>query len=76
MTLEACIISLLEAFQFAQNCQLFLFVTPDEAVSKDIYHVIYLGSNIPSTESDVNKYIGKEWTAIDSLSIIWKLDLC
>ena len=33
----------------------------------------YLGINISSTESDVN--IGKAWTAIDSLSIIWKSEL-
>ena len=35
----------------------------------------YLGSNISSTESDVNIRIGKAWTAIDRLSIIWKSDL-
>ena len=31
---------------------------------------IYLGNNILSTESDVNLYLTKVWTAIDSLSII------
>ena len=35
----------------------------------------YLSSNILSTESDVNIIIGKTWTAIESLSIIWKADL-
>ena len=30
---------------------------------------IYLGSNIPSTESNVNISIGKVWTAIDKLTI-------
>ena len=31
---------------------------------------IYLGSNISSTEIDVNVHIGKAWTAIDKLSTI------
>ena len=35
----------------------------------------YLGSNILSTESDVNICLGKGWNAIDSLSIIWKSGL-
>ena len=35
----------------------------------------YLGCNISSTESDVNMYLAKVWTALDSLSIIWKSDL-
>ena len=35
----------------------------------------YLGSNISSTESDVSICIGKAWTAINRLSIIWKSDL-
>ena len=34
----------------------------------------YLGSNISSTESDVNIQLGKAWTIIDNLSIIWKSD--
>ena len=32
----------------------------------------YRSSNISFTESDVNTRIGKAWTAIDRLSIIWK----
>ena len=35
----------------------------------------YLDSNISSTESDVNIYIGKAWTTIDRLYAIWKYDL-
>ena len=35
-------------------------------------YLTYHGSNISSTESDVNLRIGKAWIAIDSLSIIWK----
>ena len=35
---------------------------------------IYRGSNITSTESDVNIHIGKVWTAIDSFLTILKFD--
>ena len=37
-----------------------------------IDQLTYFGSNISSTENNVNKCIGKEWTSIDSLLIIWK----
>ena len=36
---------------------------------------IYLGSNILSTEKDVNIPMGKVWTTIDKLTTIWKSDL-
>ena len=36
---------------------------------------IYLSSNISSTESSVNIYIDKAWTAIKRLIPIWKSDL-
>ena len=42
---------------------------------KLVNHFTYLGNNISSTESDVNKCIGKAWTAIDRLLIIWKSNL-
>ena len=32
-------------------------------------------STILSTECDVNLRIGKSWTAIDRMSVIWKSDL-
>ena len=35
----------------------------------------YFSSNISSTESDVSIHVGKAWTIIDTLSIIWKSDL-
>ena len=38
-------------------------------------HLTYLGSNISFTESDINICMGKTWTAIYSMSIIWKYDL-
>ena len=41
-----------------------------------VEHFPYLGSNISSTESEVNIRIGKTWTVICRLSIIWKSDLC
>ena len=34
----------------------------------------YLGSCVSSTEKDINTRLAKAWTAIDSLSIIWKTD--
>ena len=34
-----------------------------------------LGSSVSSTEKDINTRLTKTWTAIDKLSIIWKLDL-
>ena len=39
---------------------------------KLVDHLTHQGSNIPSTESNVNIHIGK---AIEMLSIIWKSDL-
>ena len=35
----------------------------------------YLGSNVSSTEKDIDTRLTKAWTAIDRLSIIWKSDL-
>ena len=35
----------------------------------------YLGSNISSTESDVNMHQVKTWNANDKLLIMWKFDL-
>ena len=35
----------------------------------------YSGSNVSSTEKDIDTRLAKAWTAIDSLSVIWKLDL-
>ena len=36
---------------------------------------VYLSSSISSTESDVNIFLAKLWTAINRLSIIWKFNL-
>ena len=41
---------------------------------KSVDQFIYLGTNISSTESNVNKLIGKALTAIDRLSALWKSD--
>ena len=35
----------------------------------------YLGSSVSSTENDINTQLAKAWTAINSLSVIWKSDL-
>ena len=36
---------------------------------------IYLGSTIPSTESNIDSHIHKAWIAIDRLLTIWKFEL-
>ena len=35
----------------------------------------YLGSNVSSTEKDIDTQLTKAWTAIDGLSIIWRSNL-
>ena len=35
----------------------------------------YLGNSVSSTDTDINTRLAKAWTAIDSLSVIWKSDL-
>ena len=35
----------------------------------------YLGSSVSSTEKDISTRLGKAWTAIDRLFVIWKSDL-
>ena len=35
----------------------------------------YLGSNVSSTEKDIDTRLTKAWTAIDKLSIVWKSDM-
>ena len=35
----------------------------------------YLGSSVTSTDTDMNTWLAKAWTAIDRLSVIWKSDL-
>ena len=42
---------------------------------KFVDQLIYLGSNIPSTEREVNIRIDKAWNAIGRLTIIYKSDL-
>ena len=35
----------------------------------------YQGSSVSSTEKDIDTRLAKAWTAIDSLSVMWKSDL-
>ena len=35
----------------------------------------YLGGSVSSTETDIDTRLTKAWTAIESLSVIWKSDL-
>ena len=36
---------------------------------------IYLGSSVSSTETNINTWLAKAWTAINKLLVIWKSDL-
>ena len=42
---------------------------------KLVDNITYLGSSVSSTKKDINTQLAKVWTAIDRLSVIWKLDL-
>ena len=42
---------------------------------KLVEKLTYLVSSVSSTEKDIDTQLTKAWTAIDSLSIIWKSDL-
>ena len=49
--------------------------TQNDSALKLLDKFTYLGSNISSTENDVNIGLKKVWNAIDRLSIIWKSDI-
>ena len=49
--------------------------TLDGASLKLVDKFTYIGSSVSSTEKDIDTRLTKAWTAIDRLSIIWKLDL-
>ena len=42
---------------------------------KQVDKFTYLGSSVSSTEKDIDMRLTKAGTAIDRLSVIWKLDL-
>ena len=49
--------------------------TLDGTYLKLVDKFTYLGSSVSSTEKDIETRLTKAWTAIDRLSILWKLDL-
>ena len=49
--------------------------TPDGTHLKLVDKFTYLGSNVSSTEKDIDTRLTKVWTAFNRLSIIWKSDL-
>ena len=60
----------------------FMHLNQDSAISslnskpmKLVDQFVYLGSNISSTEIDVNIHLSKTWTAIHRSSTMWKSDL-
>ena len=49
--------------------------TPNGSSLKLVDKFIYLGSNVSSTETDIDTRLAKAWTSKDWLSIIWNSDL-
>ena len=49
--------------------------TQNSSSLKLVNKFTYLGSSVSSTETDIDTRLAKAWTAIDSLSVIWKSDL-
>ena len=49
--------------------------TLDGSSLKRVDKFTYSGSNVSSTETDINTRLAKAWTVIDRLSVIWKSDL-
>ena len=49
--------------------------TLNDSSLKLVNKFTYIGSNVSSTETDINLRLAKAWTAIDRLSIIWKSHL-
>ena len=49
--------------------------TLNDSALKLVDKFTYLGSSVSSTEKDINTRLAKAWTAIGSLSVIWKSDL-
>ena len=49
--------------------------TQDGTSMKLVDKFTYQGSNVSSTEKDIDTPLSKAWIAIDKLSIIWKSDL-
>ena len=47
----------------------------DNSQIKTVDNFVYLGSNISSTEKDVQFSIAKAWQALNGLSIVWKSSL-
>ena len=49
--------------------------TLDGTSPKSVLKYTYLWSSVSSTEKNIDTWLTKAWTAIDSLSILWKSDL-
>ena len=56
-------------------CAIIDISTLERTSLKRVDKFTYLGSSVSSTEKDIDTRLTKAWTAIDSLSIIWKSDL-
>ena len=51
------------------------FLLGHSSIQRLVDKFTYLGSNVSSTETDINTRLANAWTAIDKLTVIWKLDL-
>ena len=52
------------------------YISPQGCCSlKLVDKFTYQGSSVSSTEKDIDMWLTKAWTAINRLSVIWKLDL-
>ena len=60
---------------FQPNAYIHLAMYPCQTIQSEFLGLINLGSSVSSTEKDIDTRLTKAWTAIDRLSIIWKLDL-
>ena len=56
-------------------CALIKHVTLYGRSLKLVNKFTYLGSSVSSTETDIDTRLAKAWTAINSLSVIWKSEL-
>ena len=57
---------------FNQTCEI---STLNSSSLKLVDKFTYLGNSASSTETDINMRLGKAWTTIDRLLVIWKSDL-
>ena len=53
---------------------LYIYIYINSSSLKLVEKFTYLGSSVSSTETDINTWLAKAWTAIDRLLVIWRPD--